>query len=217
MSFEQSIRFKTGRVGVNGKIIIATVGAIVLVVAANYAVFMSGYASDTKDAWVQKAAAFTAVADEAKNNASQTHLRGGFDSERMLQKALAHIESGGSYTETDYFKSIPVIVGWHSAKAAAEREDIDFRIVSFETRNNDNAPEPGSFREQMLRELTGSVERGGAEVVSSVNKETNTLHYMRAIRLDASCMGCHGDPAVYDQRDEEGNYDGKDPLGFAME
>jgi methyl-accepting chemotaxis protein len=40
---------------------------------------------------------------------------------------------------------------------------------------------------------------------------------MRAIKLDDSCMMCHGDPAKYDTKDEKGNYDGKDVLGFAME
>jgi hypothetical protein len=35
---------------------------------------------------------------------------------------------------------------------------------------------------------------------------------MRAIKLDASCMTCHGEPAKYDA-----DGDGKDPLGFAME
>ncbi len=40
---------------------------------------------------------------------------------------------------------------------------------------------------------------------------------MRAITLDESCMSCHGDPAIYDERDEAGNFDSKDALGFRFE
>ena len=47
----------------------------------------------------------------------------------------------------------------------------------------------------------------------AINEATNTLHYMRAIALDASCMTCHGDP----RGEHDPDKDGKDALGFAME
>ena len=58
---------------------------------------------------------------------------------------------------------------------------------------------------------------GGQESLGRIDPETNTLHYLRAIRLDETCMSCHGDPAKYDQKNENGEYDGKDALGFRME
>ena len=203
--------------GLSPKIIVATLTTLLVVVAVNYVVFLSGYKRDAKDAYEQKAAAFTAVADEAKNVASSLHAANAFDRERLLTEALAEIERGAHYSETDYFDTIPVIVGWNAAADAAKRENIEFSVISFEARNKDNEPPAGSFRETLLRQLTDQVQSNGGETIAEINEETNTLHYLRAIRLDASCMTCHGDPARHAQRDEEGNYDGLDPLGFPME
>jgi methyl-accepting chemotaxis protein len=110
-----------------------------------------------------------------------------------------------------------VIVGWHDAAKAAEKEQIEFKIVSHETRNPDNEPAKGGFSDQLLIQLTRLNLSSGTSTISEVNEETNTLHYMRAITLDESCMSCHGDPAKYDDRDAEGNFDGLDALGFRME
>jgi hypothetical protein len=57
--------------GVSFRIIATTVGILVAVVAINYVIFATGYREDAEKAMVQKAAAFTAVADEAKNHASK--------------------------------------------------------------------------------------------------------------------------------------------------
>jgi len=203
--------------GLSTKIIAASVGLLVVVIAINYAVFMTGYSRDAQDAMMEKAAAFTAVADEAKNYASSLITAGAMDTESLQAELDAHIEGGGSYEDTDFFKAIPVIQGWQTALEAAEREGLDFSIASFEARNPDNEPEPGSFRHQMLTELTATVKAGGETTIGRVNEQTNTLHFMRAITLDQTCMSCHGDPATYDTRDESGSYDGFDVLGFKME
>jgi len=203
--------------GIPTKIILTTLGVLVMVVAVNFWVFLTNFKREAQAALVDKASGFTAVADEAKNHASGMIASGSIDQASLVERAHAHIARGGHYKETDFFNAIPVIVGWKSALAAAEREGLDFRIVSFEARNKDNEPEPGSFRHALLTELTAQVKSSGQTVVSGVNRETNTLHYMRAIRLDASCMSCHGDPAVHGRLDEHGNRLGTDILGFKME
>ena len=198
--------------GLSTKIIATAVGVLIAVVAVNYAVFMTGYSRDTQAGLIEKASSFTAVADESKNHGSKLIALGAIKSEELLAEAVAHVEKGGSYTDTKFFETIPVVVGWTAAEKAAAREGLTFKIASFEARNPENEPTPGSFREQMLRELTASVESGGEKAMGRIDDETNTLHYMRAITLDQSCMSCHGDPKIYD---EDG--DGKDALGFAME
>ncbi|MEL7472880.1 MAG: methyl-accepting chemotaxis protein, partial [Planctomycetota bacterium] len=122
------------------------------------------------------------------------------------------IEAGGHYSETDFFQAIPVVVGWTTAGEAAEREGLSFEIASFEARNKDNEPASGSFREEMLRDLTKQVDRRGDPFLSRIDDDTNTLHYMRAITLDESCLMCHGNPKTHDP-----DGDGLDPIGFAME
>jgi hypothetical protein len=105
-----------------------------------------GYRSEAEQAMMARASAFTAVADEAKSDASRKLLDGQINDKMLLEEAQAQIAAGKHYAETRYFGSIPVIVGWHVARDAAEREQMDFKIVALEARNPDNAPETGSFR-----------------------------------------------------------------------
>lgn len=203
--------------GISTKMLAVTLAIMVAVVGINYVVFISGYRDSMLESYEKRASSFTAVADEAKNDASRKFLNGTVNVDKLVTEALEKINNGARYTETDYFNAIPVIVGWHDAAKAAERENIEFKIVSHEARNPDNEPAKGSFVDTMLTDLTSSYKSNSETVISRVNEETNTLHYMRAITLDDSCMSCHGDPAVYDKRDDNGRYDGKDVLGFRME
>jgi methyl-accepting chemotaxis protein len=166
---------------------------------------------------MEKAAAFTAVANEAKNGQSRAIRDGNVDMESLLDDAISEVKQGKHYSETKFYNSIPVVVGWTSAGKAAEREGIEFKVPAFDARNKKNTPEAGSFRETVLRELTEQVKKGGKDTLGRIDEKTNNLHYMRAIRIDASCLMCHGDPAVYDTRDAKGAFDGKDALGFPME
>ena len=199
------------------KIIAAALASIVAVVAINYVVFLKGYTRDMEDALVKKAAAFTAVADQTKNHVAQMQSKGAFNSEALLAEALEQVKGGANYTETKFYTTIPVVAGWNAAGDAAKHEGIDFKVPAFDARNPKNELQPDSFRGKMLRELEEMARQGKAEWLARVDEETNALHYMRAIKLDESCMMCHGDPARYDTRDEKGSFDGKDPLGFAME
>ncbi len=198
------------------------IGAVVVVVIAaivttNYVIVVRNYTRDVQQDLMDKAAAFTAVADETKNHTSDMHAAGSFDTQRLLDAALDHVKKGGSYRDTDFYNTIPVVAGWNAAGDAAEREQIDFRVVAFEPRNKDNLPAKGSFVEAQLQELEAQIKSGGSESLGKIDEAANTLYYMRAVKLDESCMMCHGDPAKYDVPDAEGNIDGKDPLGFAME
>jgi methyl-accepting chemotaxis protein len=199
-------------IGISTKIVAVVFCLTAGAVAANYAVFVPNYYADAQDAMMEKAAAFTAVADEAKNHASLLIQNGSFDVEELLSEAKSHLNAGGHYHDTRFFNVIPVVVGWTTAREAAAAEGIDFAVPAFDARNPANEPVPGSFRAEMLRDLEVQFASGAGHSIGRINEETNTLHYMRAIELDASCMTCHGEPARYDA-----DGDGLDPLGFPME
>ncbi len=199
------------------KIILMAFALLVVVTAANYAVFMKGYSQDSHHALVEKAAAFTAVAEAAMSDSSEKLLNGEIDMEGLLETALEEIDNGAHYKDTRYYANIPVITGWHAALSAAEKEGLKVDVVALNARNPENAPVPGEFHDDMIRELTAQVKAGGSHTVSYEDEESNSVFFMRAIILDESCMSCHGDPAIYDKRDENGEYDGKDALGFRME
>jgi methyl-accepting chemotaxis protein len=199
------------------KILLTVSGLSIGLVAANYTIFLKGYKHDVQELLMEEAAGFTAVADEAKNHTSKLLSEGAFDTKTLIADAQAQIAKGDHYSKTKYFGTIPVVAGWLAAEEAAKREGLAFNVLAFDARNKENEPGKGSFEETLLRDLTAQVERGGEKHMGRINPETNTLHYMRAIELDATCMSCHGDPAKYDSKDEKGNFDGKDLLGFAME
>lgn len=206
-----SLRRKFNSLGLGTRIIGAMLTILVVVVAVNYLVFVSGYKDSAHEAMVQKAAAFTAVADETKNHVAKLNQAKVFDSQTMLDEVRQAIVQGKSHTDTRIFETIPVVAGWKSAEEAAEREHIAFRISAFKARNKENEPETGSFDEQLLKDLRAQIDTGGEPIIHRVDSQTNTLHYMRAIVLDQDCMMCHGDPAT------SPTGDGKDIVGFPME
>ena len=92
---------------------------------------------------------------------------------------------------------------------------IHICITAFDARNEKNDPrqdqEAGAFRAKLLTDLTGQVDAGGSDSIVRIDTATNRMHYLRAIRLEESCMQCHGDPKT------SPTGDGKDLTGFAME
>lgn len=200
-------------IGLATRMIALAVFMLVVVVGLNYVVFVGGYRNSAEEALMEKAAAFTAVADEAKNHQSGVIMSGSLDTETLLAEVDEIVSEGGDYKNARFFDAIPVVFGWTAAEEAAKREGIEFRISSFDARNPVNEPEPGSFREQLLRDLKSQVQAGGDGAIGRIDEESNQLHYMRAIKLDGSCMMCHGKPG--NQWDTDN--DGKDPLGYAME
>ncbi len=218
MSTENATQNRKGlKLGLSTKIIGISVLILLVVVTVNYVIFLKGYRNEAMNAMMMRASAFTAVADETKNGASKKFVGGEINVDKLLEEAQAHLDQGGHYSETRFFESIPVIAGWHAGAKAAEKEKLEFNIVALEARNPDNEPAVGSIRHEMLTELTKLYKETGETVIERVDEEDNTMHYMRAITLDESCMSCHGDPAKYDQRDENGNFDGIDALGFRFE
>jgi methyl-accepting chemotaxis protein len=214
---ENSIMAVSRGLGIGTKLLIAITGVLIAVVTANSLTFIHGYKSDVREDLMEKAASFTALADETKNHVARLHQERAFDTKAMVAEVVESMKHGGDYKKTRYFNSIPIVAGWTAAKEAAKREHIEFELPAFDARNKDNTPTPGSFREQMLRDLTAQVNSNGGDTLGRIDEQENTIHYMRAVRLDESCMSCHGDPAKYDTKDDQGNFDGKDVLGFAME
>jgi methyl-accepting chemotaxis protein len=198
--------------GLGTRIIALILIVLVTVMAVNYIVILGKYTTSAEQALVDKAAAFTAVADEAKNHTALLQKDATFDSAALLTELQEDMAAGKDYTESRIFNTIPVVAGWKAAAAAAQIEEgVEFRVTAFEARNHDNTPEAGSFDEKLLTDLTRQVKGGGSGVLSRVDEETNTLHYMRAIKLTADCLMCHGDPKT------SPTGDGKDILGFPLE
>ena len=195
------------------RIVLVTLLIVISVVVVNYLIFVRGYRASAEAAMVEKARAFSAVADESKNHASLLHSIGAFDNKALVAEMAKDLQEGKRVDQTRMFKTIPVVAGWTAAQEAAAREKIEFRISSFDARNKAHEPQAGSFDEKLLRELTAQVVSGKEEFIHAVNPADNTLHFLRAIRLSESCLGCHGDPGS----EWDAAKTGKDPTGYRME
>jgi hypothetical protein len=111
------------------------------------------------------------------------------------------------YASTDLYKTVPIVAAWKSVEGAAQKSGFKFYIPSrpgIPARNpkNDNGAE---FSAAFL-----AFEKGDAEYFLE-DRTHDELIFARPVRLQASCLGCHGDPAKSATRD------GKDALGFSME
>lgn len=195
----------------SNRILIATGLLLVTVVTVNYIVFLTNFQSSAQQAMVERAAWFTAAADEAKNHVGRLNELQTFDSKKLLDEVAQARRDGRPYDQTAIFDTLPIVAGWKSAEIAAQRENAQFRITAFNARNPDNQPQRNSFEEKLMTDLTEQVNAGGDETLARVDPATDTLHFVRAIRLTADCMMCHGDPA------NSPTGDGRDILGFPME
>jgi methyl-accepting chemotaxis protein len=196
------------------RVVVVTAVILVVVVVVNYVVVVGRYRASAEDAMVEKARAFTAVADEAKNHTSTLHSIKAFQDADLAAELAKDLAAGRSVDQSRIFKTIPVVAGWTAAGEAAKRENIDFKIAAFDARNPKNTPKPGSFEEKLLRQLSErSSSGGGDDVVYGIDPDSGKLHFMRGIRLNESCMTCHGDPGGPYDLDK----DGKDPTGHVME
>jgi methyl-accepting chemotaxis protein len=208
-----ALRERTRTWGLGRRVLLMTTVSLAGALVVNYAVVIGAYREAAERSMFEKAAALTAVADEAKANASAMHANGSIDAATLLVEAKAAIEGGEDYTKTKFFSTVPVVVGWTAAQQAAEKEGIEFRVVAFEARNKEHSPEAGSFRETLLRDLEKQVAAGGSRQIARIDEASKSYHYMRSIVLEESCLACHGDPkGTYDP-----DGDGKDALGFGME
>lgn len=202
-------RVRSTSLAIRVTIAVMFISATMLVVSNT--VLVRGYTKSAEAAMVEEAEAFTALADATKNHVSRLHKSGAFDSETLLAELAADRKAGRDYHDSKIFATIPVVAGWTAASQAAERQHIDFTIKAFDARNPRNEPTPGSFEETLLKDLTQQVETTGEENIHRIDEAAGVMHYMRAIKLDETCMMCHGDPAT------SPTHDGRDPVGFAME
>jgi len=198
-------------ISIGVRITILTMFVLATVLVVNNTVFVKGYGGAAQAAMVDKAKAFVALADETKAHVSKLQHEGAFNSAELIAELKKDQAAGKNYKDSKIFGTIPVVAGWIAAGEAAKKEGIQFGTPAFEARNKENEPKSGTFENTMLRDLTDQADKSSDLNLSRVDTATNSLHYMRAIKLDGSCLMCHGDPA------NSATKDGKDILGFKME
>lgn len=205
---------RLNNLGVSLKLVVLSALLLLTVVGVNYTMVVRDYAKNSLEALTEDGLRFTAAAMTAKESTSAAIESKTIDLEALMEAEAASISSGKRHSETRTFNTTPERVGFALGTKAAEAvEGLEFFMVATNARNKQFEPEPGSFRERMLKDLEAQVRAGGFMTLTRVNEQTNTLHSMRALMVDANCLSCHGRPGG----EHDVNKTGKDMFGFAME
>lgn len=111
------------------------------------------------------------------------------------------------YSETDLYKTVPIVAAWTSVAGAAEKNGFIFKVTArpgMQPRNPQHTNSPDFLP------AFAAFEKGETEYFMQ-DSSRDLLILARPVRLQASCLNCHGDPAT------SPNKDGRDILGFPME
>ncbi len=104
--------------------------------------------------------------------------------------------------------TIPVVSAWEAGIRKSREGEYTFRVPKFYPRNPKN--EPDELEARALKAL----EKDNLSEYYEIDSKNN-MRYFRPIKLDATCLYCHGDPKNSLQL--WGNSNGKDPTGGPME
>ena len=117
--------FKLPVTGINKKIMLTFAAAIFLTAFVLLINFISDYRETAFDGLIKKAESFTSVADETKNHVARLHAQNVFDYDTLLAEVKSVVAQNGDYTQTKFFKTIPIVAGWTAAEEAAKKANIE--------------------------------------------------------------------------------------------
>ena len=156
-----------------------------------------------------KMSAIIAQSEEVAQNMDDMHSAHVFDMAAVREASLK--QAGGRplrevYAATDLYKTIPIVAAWRSVQGGADRNGFQFFTPSrpdITPRNPKNSGAP-------FADIFQAFEHGETEYFLNDHGH-DQLVLARPVRLQASCLSCHGDAA------NSPTHDGKDVLGFPME
>jgi len=111
------------------------------------------------------------------------------------------------YTSTDLYKTVPIVAAWKSVEGAANKNGFKFLIPA---RPGVPARNPKNEIGAEFSAAFQAFDKGETEYFFADHAH-DQLVLARPVRLLASCLSCHGDPA------KSPTGDGNDVLGFPME
>jgi methyl-accepting chemotaxis protein len=145
----------------------------------------------------------------AMDDMHESHV---FDMAGLLKTAVAKSKATGQpirdiYRSSDLYKTVPIVAAWNSVRSAAAKNNYSFTVPSapgIPARNPQNT-NGAEFAAAFTAFAHGEPE------YFFQDRAHDKLILARPVRLNDSCLGCHGDPAL------SATGDGRDVLGFPME
>ncbi len=185
-------------------------GSIAALVILMAAVFFLLYASHSRDqvikGEVHAARNLILMAESVREGMAEKWELGLFSPRMLLDQPYVTERE----RKEKILAAVPVVSAWEAAKAKADEGGFEFRTPREGARNPDN--EPDRVEAQALQHFRANPR---ADEYFIVDEQTNAVRYFRPVRLDKTCLNCHGDPATSQQ--VWGRSDGKDITGFQMD
>ncbi|MGD0816054.1 MAG: methyl-accepting chemotaxis protein [Verrucomicrobiota bacterium] len=192
------------------KIMLAASGAVALATALGIGIVYRLSSNNRVAELEGKMSSIIAQSEQVASNMDDMHRSHVFDTVGLL--ASAKTQANGRplreiYAGTDLYKTVPIVAAWRSVESAAKKNDFKFFIPS---RPGVPARNPANANGAEFAAAFEAFDKGAAEYFFH-DRSRDELVLARPVRLQASCLACHGDPAL------STTGDGKDLLGFPME
>jgi len=187
-------------------IALVTIQALVLAIclSGSFVYFLQRQAaSSAREDAVSKARSVVLTAESIRVGMAQKWEHGIFSQDDLVQWSDdGHVDK--------VLAAVPIVTAWEAVKAQSEAGGYVFRTPKFNPRNSANQPD--TLEAEALRAFEASPELSEYTIFDSKN---NAVRYFRPIRLDSTCMICHGDPSQ--SKELWHNNRGVDPTGHMME
>ncbi|MEI6712938.1 MAG: methyl-accepting chemotaxis protein [Verrucomicrobiota bacterium] len=192
-----SLSIRTKLVGLGVAIPLALVSALFV-----------GFANKSREmaieSFVTKSRAICLSAEASRENMEDKWAKGIFTADQLKTWS----KQGASGMDR-IMATIPVVSAMQGLAKKAKEGDYEYKVPKKQPRNEKN--EPDTFELEALKKL-----EAGDKEYFAVDTAKNAVRYLRPIRLSATCLYCHGDPAN-PRHNIWGTTDGKDVTGGPME
>jgi methyl-accepting chemotaxis protein len=192
------------------KIMLAVAGAVFLATVCGIGVVYHLSKNNRIAELRGKMSSIIAQSEQVADNMDVMYRNKSFDTPALI--AAAKAEAGGkslrdTYASTALYRTVPIVASWKSVEVSATKNNFKFLVPA--------APgtTPRNAKNTLTPEFAAAFDafaKGEPEYFFKDTKHGELL-LARPVRIQASCLACHGDPAI------SSTADGKDVLGFPME
>jgi methyl-accepting chemotaxis protein len=184
------------------------------------AVLLAGFAwqqrHQVREQAVDKARSITLVAEAARDSMEAKWKAGVISPELMAQwgREYRAAVAAGDQAKAEalherILQSVPVVTAMNAIAAHAAESGYQLKVPKVQPRRAANEPTPEE--RDILKRL-----EGGLSEYAFYDTAQNAVRYFRPVRLSATCLYCHGDPAN-PAHNIWGTTDGRDVTGGPME
>ena len=118
---------------------------------------------------IERARALTNFCEQVRTYMGSLNSLNTFDIPRLIEEFKKDIQSGKPYTETSFYKTVPVVSAWTTAEIKANELGYLFRVPKNSPRNPVNEPRPG-VEKAVLDYLEGqgtieAIQKTGAKII----------------------------------------------------